>query len=256
MLVNIEATKLKENVHAMNIVTFVYNRGNGLRLGSNSRDVDELIKMNRAALLKFNPDLSGRDIETVYMELTDCIAIGVIKKDNGMLKGCWDSSNDHVFQLHIDNTMAVFCHRKGSVRKGTHDRDTHIVVPNKQAYKDLYFCPHIFVDYLDSISRGKHSLMNKDDLATYIESKVSTSADIVKDKGKMSTKQADILRDFVINYGRLISLTPTKGETPEKYIISDKWLKEVHMKFKENPYFIFRHVWRCYFKLACEGHLI
>lgn len=254
MLVNVEATRLVDNRPVMDLINLVHNRGSSLRLSGSSTDVSNIIMHATDALLTFNNKLSRRDIETVYIELTDCMAIGVIVKNNGNLLGCWDNDNDHVFQFHIDGTMAIFAHRKRTVRKTTYSQEVKVLIPNIQAYKDLYFSPHQFHEYLNSRFNPGTEL-NRITLIDYVKANVRPTASIVKGKGKMSTKEADLLREFIWNYGRLLNYF-RQGETPEKYVISEKWFKEAQYKLDSNPYFIFRHVWRCYFKLVCEGHLI
>lgn len=256
MLVNINATQLKKINAVVDLHSYIENLGGRYKRNSSSRNVDETIRLARIALTAFirsvDPKARGRlAIEDVYKETDTHTLIGAIIKD-GNLKGSRDTTELNEPQLHVDATMVIFSY---DIMCGPRAfENVAIQMPDKQEYKSLYFCPTIFAEYINSEHNPYHD-PGKTELLTNLEESFSRTCDLVKSKDRLHRHDIELLIKFVWQYGRLLSYFE-KGETPEKYVISTKWMTKAIHDLPTNPYFIFRHVWRCYFRLAKEGYVL
>lgn len=252
MLVDLHATTLTHNKPTVDLAAFLSRRGNNIRIPGNTRDEDTIIDYCSAALRKYNPDSRPVDYEVVYQVNDDFTIMGVLHE--GSLIKAYDSSAI-CDQFHIDNTMAIFVHHKKILSmKDRHD-NMMVFIPNNLQYDENYYRPKIFADFLkdesiypDFIKGDKRQL---DHLITLIHQ----SCDIVRVPDKLTPNEVDHINALLNAYGAYICGHDfSKYDVPEKYIISKKWMDKVRMEIGSNPYFVFRHIWRCYFRLCKEGY--
>lgn len=252
MLVDLEATTLVKNKAVVNLANFIARRGSTLRIRSNSKDVDDIIDFCTKALANFNPDSRPVDYEIVYQDNGNFVVIGVI--DEGSLIKSYDSAAI-CDQFHIDNTMAIFVHHKKILSMSDRFNNMMIFIPNNLQYNETYYQPKLFVDFLKKESDADDYIKGNDRQLQRLITLIHQSCDIVRVPDKMTTNEVDLMNELLNAYGAFIfDHDYDNYKVPEKYIISKKWMDKVRTEIVANPYFVFRHIWRCYFRLCKEGY--
>ena len=252
MLVDLNATTLIKNRSVVKLSEFIADRGRRIRISSNSRDVDDIIDYCTAALRKFNPDSRPVDYEVVYQVNDDFTIMGVLHE--GSLVKSYDSAAI-CDQFHIDNTMAIFVHHKKALSMSDRYNNMMIFIPNNLQYKEPYYDAKIFADFLKSESKAPDYVAGNTKQLQNLIQLVHQSCDIVKSTVHLVPSEVDLLNDLLNVYGAFICGHDfNKYDVPEKYLISKKWMDKVRNEIAANPYFIFRHIWRCYFRLCKEGY--
>ena len=252
MLVDLHATTLTSIKPVVDLAAFLSRRGNSIRIPGNTRDEDTIIDYCSAALRKYNPDSRPVDYEVVYQVNDDFTIMGVLHE--GSLIKAYDSSAI-CDQFHIDNTMAIFVHHKKILSmKDRHD-NMMVFIPNNLQYDENYYRPKIFAEFLkdESISPD----FNKGDKRQldYLITLIHQSCDIVRVPDKLTPNEVDHINALLNAYGAYIhGHNFNDYVVPEKYVISKKWMDKVRIEIGSNPYFVFRHIWRCYFRLCKEGY--
>ena len=253
MLVDLNATRLVDNRSVVQLAQFINDKKNSLRFGSRSRDVDFIIEVCACALKKFNPTVRLVDCETVYLEKDDFIVMGVLH-DGNLIK-----AYDHkaiTNQFHIDNSMAIFARPRKLLRIADAHKHLMIDIPNKLQYNDMYYDPIIFKDFITESTKDNpfDSSMKKD--IAILTDLIHRSSYIIKDTTPLTGDDVAVLNDLINKYGAyLIGLRYQDFKVPDKYVISKTWFDKVHAHIDINPFFVFRHIWRCYFRLCKEGFL-
>lgn len=252
MLVDLGATRLIENRAITSLAAFIERRGSSLRLAPHSKDTDTIINACYSALSIFNPSARKIDFETVWIEKDDFIQIGAIHEGN-LIKSY--DSKAICDQFHIDNTMAVFTrHKKIYSMRGRHS-NIMLDIPNNLQFKEVYYDAKIFHEFITHESRCDNiDISNKSDF-NKLMSMVNRTTDIVKDNTPLDINDIDQLNDLINIYGACVrGLRFEDHEVPDKYVISKKWFERAYVMVPKNPFFIFRHVWRCYFRLCKDGY--
>lgn len=252
MLVDLNATTLIKNRSVVKLSEFVASRGSRIRVSSNSRDVDDIIDYCIAALRKFNPDSRPVDYETIYQINDNFTIMGVLHE--GTLVKAYDSAAI-CDQFHIDNTMAIFVHHKKILSMKDRHSNMMIFVPNNLQYDENYYSPKIFVDFLKDESISPDFIKGDKRQLDHLITLIHKSCDIVRVPDKMTSNEVDLMNDLLNAYGAYIhGHNFDDYVVPEKYVISKKWMDKVRIEIGSNPYFVFRHIWRCYFRLCKEGY--
>ena len=252
MLVDLNATRLVDNRSVVQLAEFINGKKGSLRFGSRSRDADLIIEMCTCALKRFNRDVRLADCQVVYLEKDDFIVMGVLH-DGNLIK-----AYDHkaiANQFHIDNSMAIFAHPTKLLRMTDTHKHLMLDIPNKLQYDELYYDPIIFNEFITETTKDvAFDSSMKNDIAILTDL-IHRSSYIVKDTTLLDRADADVLNDLINKYGAyLIGLRYNEYTVPDKYVISKTWFDKVQVNLTKNPYFIFRHVWRCYFRLCKEGY--
>ncbi len=252
MLVDLNATTLINNRSVIKLSEFIAGRGRRIRISSNSRDVDDIIDYCTAALRKFNPDSRPVDYETIYQINDNFTIMGVLHE--GTLVKAYDSAAI-CDQFHIDNTMAIFVHHKKILSMKDRHSNMMIFVPNNLQYDENYYSPKIFVDFLKDESISPDFIKGDKRQLDHLITLIHKSCDIVRVPDKMTSNEVDLMNDLLNAYGAYIhGHNFDDYVVPEKYVISKKWMDKVRIEIGSNPYFVFRHIWRCYFRLCKEGY--
>ena len=252
MLVDLHATTLTHNKPTVDLAAFLSRRGNNIRIPGNTRDEDTIIDYCSAALRKYNPDSRPVDYEVVYQVNDDFTIMGVLHE--GSLIKAYDSSAI-CDQFHIDNTMAIFVHHKKILSmKDRHD-NMMVFIPNNLQYDENYYRPKIFAEFLKDESTYPDFIKGDKRQLEHLITLIHQSCDIVRVPDKLTPNEVDHINVLLNAYGAYICDHDfSKYDVPEKYIISKKWMDKVRMEIGSNPYFVFRHIWRCYFRLCKEGY--
>lgn len=252
MLVDLHATTLTHNKPTVDLAAFLSRRGNNIRIPGNTRDEDTIIDYCSAALRKYNPDSRPVDYEVVYQVNDDFTIMGVLHE--GSLIKAYDSSAI-CDQFHIDNTMAIFVHHKKILSmKDRHD-NMMVFIPNNLQYDENYYRPKIFAEFLKDGSTYPDFIKGDKRQLEHLITLIHQSCDIVRVPDKLTPNEVDHINALLNAYGAYICDHEFDSYTvPEKYIISKKWMDKVRMEIGSNPYFVFRHIWRCYFRLCKEGY--
>ena len=252
MLVDLNATTLTHNKPTVDLAAFLSRRGNNIRIPGNTRDEDTIIDYCSAALRKYNPDSRPVDYEVVYQVNDDFTIMGVLHE--GSLIKAYDSSAI-CDQFHIDNTMAIFVHHKKILSmKDRHD-NMMVFIPNNLQYDENYYRPKIFAEFLKDESTYPDFIKSDKRQLEHLITLIHQSCDIVRVPDKLTPNEVDHINALLNAYGAYICDHEFDSYTvPEKYIISKKWMDKVRMEIGSNPYFVFRHIWRCYFRLCKEGY--
>ena len=252
MLVDLHATTLTHNKPTVDLAAFLSRRGNNIRIPGNTRDEDTIIDYCSAALRKYNPDSRPVDYEVVYQVNDDFTIMGVLHE--GSLIKAYDSSAI-CDQFHIDNTMAIFVHHKKILSmKDRHD-NMMVFIPNNLQYDENYYRPKIFAEFLKDESTYPDFIKGDKRQLEHLITLIHQSCDIVRVPDKLTPNEVDHINALLNAYGAYICDHEFDSDTvPEKYIISKKWMDKVRMEIGSNPYFVFRHIWRCYFRLCKEGY--
>ena len=252
MLVDLHATTLTHNKPTVDLAAFLSRRGNNIRIPGNTRDEDTIIDYCSAALRKYNPDSRPVDYEVVYQVNDDFTIMGVLHE--GSLVKAYDSSAI-CDQFHIDNTMAIFVHHKKILSmKDRHD-NMMVFIPNNLQYDENYYRPKIFAEFLKDGSTYPDFIKGDKRQLEHLITLIHQSCDIVRVPDKLTPNEVDHINALLNAYGAYICDHEFDSYTvPEKYIISKKWMDKVRMEIGSNPYFVFRHIWRCYFRLCKEGY--
>lgn len=252
MLVDLHATTLTHNKPTVDLAAFLSRRGNNIRIPGNTRDEDTIIDYCSAALRKYNPDSRPVDYEVVYQVNDDFTIMGVLHE--GSLIKAYDSSAI-CDQFHIDNTMAIFVHHKKILSmKDRHD-NMMVFIPNNLQYDENYYRPKIFAEFLKDESTYPDFIKGDKRQLEHLITLIHQSCDIVRVPDKLTPNEVDHINALLNAYGAYICDHEFDSYTvPEKYIISKKWMDKVRMEICSNPYFVFRHIWRCYFRLCKEGY--
>ena len=252
MLVDLHATTLTHNKPTVDLAAFLSRRGNNIRIPGNTRDEDTIIDYCSAALRKYNPDSRPVDYEVVYQVNDDFTIMGVLHE--GSLIKAYDSSAI-CDQFHIDNTMAIFVHHKKILSmKDRHD-NMMVFIPNNLQYDENYYRPKIFAEFLKDESTYPDFIKGDKRQLEHLITLIHQSRDIVRVPDKLTPNEVDHINALLNAYGAYICDHEFDSYTvPEKYIISKKWMDKVRMEIGSNPYFVFRHIWRCYFRLCKEGY--
>ena len=252
MLVDLHATTLTHNKPTVDLAAFLSRRGNNIRILGNTRDEDTIIDYCSAALRKYNPDSRPVDYEVVYQVNDDFTIMGVLHE--GSLIKAYDSSAI-CDQFHIDNTMAIFVHHKKILSmKDRHD-NMMVFIPNNLQYDENYYRPKIFAEFLKDGSTYPDFIKGDKRQLEHLITLIHQSCDIVRVPDKLTPNEVDHINALLNAYGAYICDHEFDSYTvPEKYIISKKWMDKVRMEIGSNPYFVFRHIWRCYFRLCKEGY--
>lgn len=252
MLVDLNATTLIKNRSVVKLSEFVASRGSRIRVSSNSRDVDDIIDYCTAALRKFNPDSRPVDYEVVYQVNDDFTIMGVLHE--GTLIKAYDSGAI-CDQFHIDNTMAIFVHHKKILSMRDRHSNMMVFVPNNLQYDENYYSPKIFTDFLKDESKSPDFIKGDKRQLDYLITLIHQSCDIVRVPDRMTSNEVDHINKLLNVYGAYINGHNFDDYVvPEKYVISKKWMDKVRIEIGSNPYFVFRHIWRCYFRLCKEGY--
>lgn len=252
MLVDLNATTLIKNRSVVKLSEFVASRGSRIRVSSNSRDVDDIIDYCTAALRKFNPDSRPVDYEVVYQVNDDFTIMGVLHE--GTLIKAYDSGAI-CDQFHIDNTMAIFVHHKKILSMRDRHSNMMVFVPNNLQYDENYYSPKIFTDFLKDESKSPDFIKGDKRQLDYLITLIHQSCDIVRVPDRMTSNEVDHINKLLNVYGAYINGHNFDDYVvPEKYVISKKWMDKVRIEIGTNPYFVFRHIWRCYFRLCKEGY--
>ena len=252
MLVDLHATTLTHNKPVVDLSAFLTRRGNSIRIPGNTRDEDTIIDYCIAALRKFNPDSRPVDYETIYQINDNFTIMGVLHE--GTLVKAYDSGAI-CDQFHIDNTMAIFVHHKKMLSMKDRHNNMMIFIPNNLQYDENYYSPKIFVDFLKDKSISPDFIKGDKRQLDYLITLIHKSCDIVRVPDKMTSNEVDLINDLLNVYGTYIhEHNFDEYAVPEKYVISKKWMDKVRMEIGANPYFVFRHIWRCYFRLCKEGY--
>lgn len=252
MLVDLHATTLTHNKPTVDLAAFLSRRGNNIRIPGNTRDEDTIIDYCSAALRKYNPDSRPVDYEVVYQVNDDFTIMGVLHE--GSLIKAYDSAAI-CDQFHIDNTMAIFVHHKKILSmKDRHD-NMMVFIPNNLQYDENYYRPKIFAEFLKDESTYPDFIKGDKRQLDHLITLIHQSCDIVRVPDKLTPNEVDHINALLNAYGAYICDHDfSKYDVPEKYIISKKWMDKVRMEIGSNPYFVFRHIWRCYFRLCKEGY--
>ncbi len=130
-----------------------------------------------------------------------------------------------------------------------------IFVPNNLQYDENYYSPKIFVDFLKDESISPDFIKGDKRQLDHLITLIHKSCDIVRVPDKMTSNEVDLMNDLLNAYGAYIhGHNFDDYVVPEKYVISKKWMDKVRIEIGSNPYFVFRHIWRCYFRLCKEGY--
>ena len=252
MLVDLDATRLSKNRAVQQLAELHSSRGSRLRLTATSREVDTIISLCSKALTQFNPDARSADFETVYQVKDDFISIGVLYEGN-LIKS-YDSAAI-CDQLHLDNSMAIFTRHKKAISMGKRFDNLMMDIPNTLQYDDLYYSPTIFAEFIVNNSKAPDFIHGDQKQLAHLIDMVHRSSFIVKGREKLSSDEVDLLNDLINTYGAFIAgKRYSDYDVPDKYVISKKWFDKIQTDLGSNPFFIFRHVWRCYFRLCKEGY--
>lgn len=251
MLVDLEATRLCKMPSVTDLVKYVSRPTT--RFNSSSRDVNKIIHLCSIALLDFNPKCRSADFEHVYQVRDNFIIIGVLHDGNLIRSYDAQALCD---QIHIDDTMALFVHNTKPLKKVTRHDMVMVDIPNKLKFSDIYYSPQIFAEFLINESTAPNFTYGSETQLADLRELISISASIVKEREKMTSEQTLLIERFLNAYGAFIAGKCIKDyKVPEKYVISKKWFDQVDENLGSNPYFVFRHVWRCYFRLCEEGYV-
>ena len=252
MLVDLNATTLIKNRSVVNLSEFIASRGSRLRISGNSRDVDDIINYCTAALRSFNPDSRPVDYEVVYQVNDKFTIMGVLHE--GSLVKAYDTAAI-CDQFHIDNTMAIFVHHKKILSMNDRHNNMMIFVPNNLQYDETYYQSKIFSDFLKDESNAPDFISGDKRQLERLITLIHKSCDIVRVPDKLTPTEVDLINDLINAYGAFIcGHNFDSYVVPDKYVISKKWMDKVRMEIGANPYFVFKHVWRCYFRLCKEGY--
>lgn len=250
MLVNLEATTFRNNKDLLALVEEIKYSERDLDRGSN-KAIDKVISQCRRILLDINRKIHPGDVQTVVLENDNVTIVGAIECDAN-LKNSYDPKAI-IGQIHIDMTMVTYIHSHSARRLRDRDRPVMLHIPNKLAYDPAYFNQYIFLDYLMEFNRLPRGTEVNEAVVLRL---VHLTAGIVKGDAKLSKTEVDNLTEMLNVYGVFImDKDYRKFDIPEKYVISQKWFDKVTSNIKDNPYFIARHVWRCYFRLCKEGYI-
>ena len=259
MLVDIRATKMKDIPEVVELRRFIVDNSTRWAVSrGNQRYIDKVITLARKTLLAVINDKSNRrgrvTIESVYKETDTHTLIGAIVS-SATLKGSRDTTDMKSPQLHVDNQMVIFSF--DIMCKNEDFINLDLQIPNDQEYKEFYFSPEIFSEYLDSLIQIydlNNRISSEQALATLTLDLVKTG-DILKSKKRMPIDVKETLGEYIFAYAVHLQHFK-KGKAPTSYRLIPAWYEEALSKLGTEPHFMFRHIWRCYFTLAKEGYVL
>lgn len=257
MLIELEATTFRDDPNVLRMCDLI-NKANwsNFKVNSPTRTSDELINISRQVLGMLNRgEIKGMHIESICYQTKDRVYIGACVKGMSMTNA-FDKKRALKDQLFINYDMVVYSF---NVRTRTFSKEVKLFVPYKQRYKEFYFTPEIFDTYVKNLYRDYDDKREPLNLArSQLEGVNFTTfhrSILIAKHGVPSSLSISHLNDFILSYGGLIQDKEFILEkTPMKYIISDKFLAEGmrHIE-KGDPYFIFKHVWRCWYLIQEES---